>query len=65
MAYPAGGVDETLSDLPTAWYIYGQMPPVRGRHSGYWADSRVWDLVDRWAADLPLPQPTARPPGGV
>ncbi|MEU4780560.1 hypothetical protein [Micromonospora sp. NPDC023633] len=35
--------------------MHGQQPPVLGRHSGYWIDSRVWDLVDRYAEELPLP----------
>jgi hypothetical protein len=52
---PSAGVDELLTDPPTAWYVYGQEPPLLGRHSGYWADPRVWDLVDRYAAELPLP----------
>lgn len=57
---PTAGIDETLSDPPTAWYVYGQVPPVLGRHSGYWTDFRVWALVDEWAAELPQ-APPARP----
>ncbi|WP_319462366.1 hypothetical protein [Micromonospora sp. RTP1Z1] len=52
---PSAGVDQALSDPPTAWYVYGQEPPVLGRHSGYWVDPRVWNLVDTYAEELPLP----------
>ncbi|MER5335280.1 hypothetical protein [Micromonospora sp. NPDC002717] len=52
---PANEVDQMLTDPPTAWYVHGQQPPVLGRHSGYWTDPRVWDLVDRYAEELPLP----------
>ncbi|MBY8870382.1 hypothetical protein K7640_00810 [Micromonospora sp. PLK6-60] len=51
----SAGVDEALTDPPTCWYVYGQDPPVLGRHSGYWGDGRVWAVVDRYAGELPLP----------
>ena len=53
--HPSAGVDQVLSDPPSAWYVYGQEPPVLGRHSGYWIDRRVWDQVDRYAKELPVP----------
>lgn len=50
-----GGCDVRLLDPPGPWYVYGQDPPALGRHSGYWADHRVWDQVDSDANAIPLP----------
>jgi hypothetical protein len=47
--------DQRLDDPPTAWYVYGQEPPALGRHTGYWVDPTVWQMVDRYAAELPVP----------
>jgi hypothetical protein len=43
-------VDEPLPDPAECWYVYGQNPPSPGRHSGYWADSRVWEAINSVAA---------------
>jgi hypothetical protein len=44
-------VNHELTDPPTTWYIYGQNPPMLGRHSGYWTDPRLWTVIDGWALD--------------
>ena len=51
----ADGGDVRLLDPPTPWYIYGQDPPKLGRHSGYWADHRVWDQIDHDMDEIPVP----------
>ena len=33
--------------------LAGQPPPASTGHSGYWADRRVWDVINRVAAALP------------
>ena len=33
--------------------MYGQPPPASTGHSGYWADRRVWDMINGVAAGLP------------
>jgi hypothetical protein len=43
-------VDRDLLDPAQCWYIYGQDAPAPQGHSGYWADPRVWDLINRDAA---------------
>lgn len=43
-------VDRDLLDPAHCWYIYGQDAPAPQGHSGYWADPRVWDLINRDAA---------------
>jgi hypothetical protein len=53
--------DVRLLDPAAPWYVYGQDPPALGRHSGYWADHRVWDRVDRDANKIPVPT-TPLPP---
>jgi hypothetical protein len=53
--------DVRLLDPAAPWYVYGQDPPALGRHSGYWADQRVWDRVDRDANKIPVPT-TPLPP---
>ncbi|OLB78580.1 MAG: hypothetical protein AUI14_12835 [Actinobacteria bacterium 13_2_20CM_2_71_6] len=45
------------------WYVFGQKPPVLGRHTGYWGDPAVWDVVEAYAKDLPVP--TVPPPPGT
>lgn len=45
-------VDQRLLDPAECWYLYGQAPPASQGHSGYWADPRVWDEVNRLAAGL-------------
>lgn len=50
-----GEVDRELPDPESVWRVYGQPPPAPGRHSGYWADPRVWNEVDLLAADLLRP----------
>jgi hypothetical protein len=51
----AGGdpVDEELLDPAHSYYLYGQAPPSSAGHSGYWADPRVWRVIDQVAAKLP------------
>jgi hypothetical protein len=52
---PADGqrVDQDLLDPAQCWYVYGQPKPAPQGHSGYWADPRVWAMVDRMAATGP------------
>ncbi len=51
----AGGdpVDTEFLDPAESYYVYGQPPPSSQGHSGYWADSRVWSVINRVAAGLP------------
>jgi len=51
----AGGdpVDEEFLDPAESYYVYGQPPPSSQGHSGYWADPRVWSVINRVAAGLP------------
>lgn len=44
-------VDLELYDPAGSWYIYGQPKPSPGKHSGYWADDRVWEEVAEIAAN--------------
>ena len=59
---PIGGkvevaaVDETMCDPADCYYVYGQNPPSPRGHSGYWADTRVWKLINQ-AAVLVGPTP--------
>lgn len=46
---PAPEVDKELLDPSTSWMIYGQPPPVTGRHSGYWNDPVMWSDIDELA----------------
>jgi hypothetical protein len=43
-------VDQNLLDPAQCWYVYGQPTPTPKGHSGYWADPRVWAMVNRMAA---------------
>jgi hypothetical protein len=52
-------VDVPLLDPADCYYVYGQAPPAAKGHSGYWADSRVWDVINGTAAALPPVQETA------
>lgn len=56
-------VDQRLDDPPTSWYVFGQQSPPLGRHSGYWIDPQVWDQVDTYATNLPIP--TGPPAAGT
>jgi len=49
---PAGGklVDKFLLDPEECYYVYGQPQPSPQGHSGYWADPRVWEQINRIAA---------------
>ena len=51
---PAEGdpVDEEFLDPAECYYVYGQAPPSPQKHSGYWADPRVWSLINSVAAGL-------------
>jgi hypothetical protein len=42
-------VDHGLLDPEECYYIYGQAPPSPESHSGYWADRRVWNLINQIA----------------
>jgi len=46
-------VDTEFPDPAHCYYVYGQPPPASTGHSGYWADRRVWDVINRVAAALP------------
>lgn len=46
-------VDTGFLDPAECYYLYGQPPPSPQKHSGYWADPRVWSLINRVAAGLP------------
>ena len=48
-------VDKEFLDPADCYYVYGQAPPSPQKHSGYWADPRVWCRINRVAA---------RPPAG-
>ena len=39
-------------DPAECYYVYGQAPPSAQGHSGYWADPRVWAVINRVAAGL-------------
>jgi hypothetical protein len=54
-------VDTGLLDPAACWYVYGQTPQSPQGHSGYWADPRVWELINRLAADLKTPAPAQEP----
>jgi hypothetical protein len=50
----AGGdpVDTEFLDPAECYYVYGQAPPSPQKHSGYWADARVWKTINGVAAVL-------------
>ena len=54
-------VDVEFLDPAECYYVYGQPPPSSQGHSGYWADPRVWSVINRVAAGLagcpPPPSP--------
>jgi hypothetical protein len=45
-------VDTEFPDPAQCYYVYGQAPPAPQRHSGYWADLRVWTVINDVAARL-------------
>jgi len=47
-------VDTEFLDPAECYYVYGQAPPAPQKHSGYWADRRVWAEVNGVAAELPV-----------
>ena len=51
---PASGdrVDTEFLDPAECYYVYGQAPPASQGHSGYWADPRVWSVINGVAAGL-------------
>ena len=64
-------VDQRLLDPAECYYVYGQPPPTPAGHSGYWADPRVWNLINQIAAGVsgnslvgpaPAVPPQAEPP---
>jgi hypothetical protein len=46
-------VDVEFLDPADCYYVYGQPAPSPQGHSGYWADPRVWDIINQVAARLP------------
>ena len=53
-------MDKEFLDPEDCYYVYGQAPPASQGHSGYWADPRVWDVINRvavWLAGGPPPPP--------
>jgi hypothetical protein len=63
-------VDIGYLDPAACYFVYGQPPPSPQGHSGYWADPRVWAVINHVAAglgdDAPLPAQVisgARPSG--
>jgi hypothetical protein len=70
---PIGGptvgepTDIGFLDPADCYYVYGQAPPSAQGHSGYWADPRVWAVINCIAAGLadspppPPPPPSATP----
>lgn len=54
-------VDTEFLDPAGCYYLYGQAPPASQGHSGYWADPRVWDVINHVAAQMPRdPIPSER-----
>jgi hypothetical protein len=51
-------VDTEFPDPAACYYLYGQAPPAPQRHSGYWADPRVWTVIN-WVAARLLSGPAA------
>jgi hypothetical protein len=52
-------VDQGLLDPAECYYVYGQPPPSSQGHSGYWADPRVWNLINQIATDEGSDTPVA------
>ena len=52
-------VDTEFLDPAECYYVYRQPPPSPQKHSGYWADPRVWSLINCVAAGLPSPNGSA------
>jgi hypothetical protein len=56
---PIGGptvgepTDIGFLDPAECYYVYGQASPSAQGHSGYWADPRVWAVINSVAAALP------------
>jgi hypothetical protein len=65
---PIGGptvgepTDIGLLDPAECYYVYGQAPPSAQGHSGYWADPRVWAVINCIAAGLSDSPPPPPPP---
>jgi hypothetical protein len=55
-------VDQEFLDPAECYYVYGQAPPSPQKHSGYWADPRVWSVINSVAAELAGGPPTPPPP---
>jgi len=54
-------VDKEFLDPADCYYVYGQAPPAPQKHSGYWADPRVWRVINRVAAGLASGPPPSLP----
>ena len=54
-------VDAEFLDPAECYYVYGQPPPSSQGHSGYWADARVWSVINHVAAGLADGPPSLRP----
>ena len=59
-------VDQRLLDPAECYYVYGQPAPSPQGHSGYWADPRVWSLINQiaagWGGNSPVAPGPAVPP---
>ena len=55
-------VDEEFLDPAECYYVYGQPPPASQGHSGYWADPRVWSVINRVLPPWRCPQATGQAP---
>jgi hypothetical protein len=42
--------DDEFLDPAECYYVYGQPSPSSKGHSGYWADPRVWNLINQTTA---------------
>lgn len=45
-------IDIVLPDPPSSRFIFGQVPPRVGSHTGYWRDPHLWSQIDELAARL-------------
>ena len=54
-------MDKEFLDPADCYYVYGQAPPAPQKHSGYWADPRVWCRINRVAARLTDEPPPPSP----
>jgi hypothetical protein len=58
-------VDQCLLDPAACYYVYGQPAPSSQGHSGYWADSRVWNQINQMAAGTGANAPVDAAPAAL